>query len=35
MKAVERTNAKFKACAIECRAFAIVEEREDNMMGGL
>ena len=34
IKAVERTSAKFSTCAIDCRAFVMLEEREDSMVGG-
>lgn len=35
MKAVERTSAKFSTWAIDCRMFEILEDSEDNMVGGL
>jgi hypothetical protein len=34
MKAVDRTSAKFSTWAIECRILAILDDSEDNMVGG-
>lgn len=35
MKAVDKTSAKLRTCAIVCRAFARLEESDDSMAGGL
>ena len=34
MKAVDRTRAKFSTWAIDCRAFEMLDDNEDNMLGG-
>lgn len=35
MNAVERTRAKLRICASDCRVFDMLEERKDSMVGEL
>lgn len=34
MKAVDRTSAKLSTWPTECRIFAMLDDNEDNMVGG-